>query len=394
MSSWSRPVARLPRADSLTGLRWWAAFGVFCYHMANLAPLPVQAVFDYGNFGVTFFFVLSGFVLTWAWSPTTPKTTFWWRRVARIYPAHLVALLLAIPVFYSTAPDPDQWWVKPFGAVLLLSIPLLQGWSRDPAVLFSGNPAAWTLTCEMFFYALHPVLQRPLWAMRTRGALLLAGATIVVALAYRLASMGSPETWWSSGMPWPVVRLSEFFLGMCLAWAVRSGWRPRLRPWVGYAVALALVGLLLVCRTPAAPHSIARWINGSANELAMIVCALMITLVAVGDLAGRPSVLRSRLLVALGNASYAFYLVHATVLYALLAFVGHQSAGWTNLGWYVLTFAVSLALALALHHGVEAPVERRMRRWWDARHASTEPPAGPAQDASTSAPTQPTPATA
>lgn len=153
MSSWSRPVARMPRADFLTGLRWWAAFGVFCYHMANLAPLPVQAVFDYGNFGVTFFFVLSGFVLTWAWSPTTPATTFWWRRVARIYPAHLVALLLAIPVFYSTAPDPDQWWVKPFGAVLLLSIPLLQGWSRDPAVLFSGNPAAWTLTCEMFFYA-------------------------------------------------------------------------------------------------------------------------------------------------------------------------------------------------------------------------------------------------
>lgn len=394
MSSWSRPVARMPRADSLTGLRWWAAFGVFCYHMANLAPLPVQAVFDYGNFGVTFFFVLSGFVLTWAWSPTTPATTFWWRRVARIYPAHLVALLLAIPVFYSTAPDPDQWWVKPFGAVLLLSIPLLQGWSRDPAVLFSGNPAAWTLTCEMFFYALHPALQRPLRAMRTRGALLLAGATIVVALAYRLASMGSPGSWWSSGMPWPVVRLSEFFLGMCLAWAVRSGWRPRLRPWVGYAVALALVGLLLACRTPAAPHSIARWINGSANELAIIVCALMITLVAVSDLAGRPSVLRSRLLVALGNASYAFYLVHATVLYALLALVGHQSTGWTNLGWYALTFAVSLALALALHHGVEAPVERRMRRWWDTRRARTEPPTGPAQDASTSAPPQPTPTTA
>ncbi len=211
-----------------------------------------------------------------------------WRRVARIYPAHLVALALAIPVFYSVSPDPEQWWVKPFGAVLLLSIPLLQGWSRDPSVLFSGNPAAWTLTCEAFFYALHPALQRPLLAVRTRGALLFAAGTIVVALTYRTAAMGAPGSWWSSGLPWPVVRLSEFFLGMCLAWAVRSGWRPRLRPWFGYAAALGLVGLLIVCRTPAAPASVARWVNGSANELAMVVCALMIVLVAVRDLAGRP----------------------------------------------------------------------------------------------------------
>ncbi|MFF8347739.1 acyltransferase family protein [Cellulosimicrobium funkei] len=392
MSSWSGPVARMPRADSLTGLRWWAAFGVFCYHMANFAPLPVQAVFDYGNFGVTFFFVLSGFVLTWAWSSATPATTFWWRRVARIYPAHLVALALAIPVFYSVSPDPEQWWVKPFGAVLLLSIPLLQGWSRDPSVLFSGNPAAWTLTCEAFFYALHPALQRPLLAVRTRGALLFAAGTIVVALTYRTAAMGAPGSWWSSGLPWPVVRLSEFFLGMCLAWAVRSGWRLRLRPWFGYAAALGLVGLLIVCRTPAAPASVARWVNGSANELAMVVCALMIVLVAVRDLAGRPSLLRTRPLVALGNASYAFYLVHATVLYALLALVGHRSEGWANLGWYAVTFALSLALALALHHGVEAPVERRMRRWWDARRARRQPPTGPVPSPGVTMP-QPKPTT-
>lgn len=51
-----------PRLDSLTGLRWWAAFGVFAYHMANIAPLNVQHFFNVGYTGVSFFFVLSGFV--------------------------------------------------------------------------------------------------------------------------------------------------------------------------------------------------------------------------------------------------------------------------------------------------------------------------------------------
>lgn len=49
-----------PRLDSLTGLRWWAAFGVFAFHMANLAPLRHQSLFNVGYTGVSFFFILSG----------------------------------------------------------------------------------------------------------------------------------------------------------------------------------------------------------------------------------------------------------------------------------------------------------------------------------------------
>src|SRR5690554_6674300 len=41
---------RVQRLDSLTGLRWWAAFAVFAYHMTNLAPLPVTRVLSFGNF--------------------------------------------------------------------------------------------------------------------------------------------------------------------------------------------------------------------------------------------------------------------------------------------------------------------------------------------------------
>ena len=205
------------RLDSLTGLRWWAAFAVFCYHMMNFAPVPgLGAVARYGNHGVAFFFVLSGFVLTWsARISGTTVANFYWRRFARIYPAHVVALLVAIPVFYSVTsatPDPSRFWVKPFAvAPLLLSLVLLQSWFKDPSIRFSGNPAAWTLGVEAFFYALHPWLSRLLARVSRRGALLALGAVTAVVMLHRVAVVRDP-----SGVlaglpsPWPVLRSSSW----------------------------------------------------------------------------------------------------------------------------------------------------------------------------------------
>lgn len=128
---------------SLTGLRWWAAFGVFLFHMTVFAPLPIYPIFDYGYYGVMFFFVLSGFVLSFSWKPQISVQTFYLRRIGRIWPSALVAFIFAVPVFYSFSPEQSSWWVKPFDvAILLLSLILIQGWWLNPLILFSGNPAA------------------------------------------------------------------------------------------------------------------------------------------------------------------------------------------------------------------------------------------------------------
>ncbi len=220
MTEAAAPIAGVTRLDSLTGLRWWAAFAVFIFHMRNLAPLPIGDLAALGNYGVAFFFILSGFVLTWSARPTVNASTFWWRRFARIWPAHLVALLLAIPVFYSFSPDPSQPWVKPVSVgILLLSVVLLQGWSRDPAILFSGNPAAWTLTCEAFFYALHPAINRVVRTLNSRGALVVAGAVVAASLIAKVVIVFVPESG-LGGVPWPVARLNEFVLGMLIARAI------------------------------------------------------------------------------------------------------------------------------------------------------------------------------
>ena len=359
------PVVR--RLDSLTGLRWWAAFGVFVYHMSNLAPLRTDELQHWGNYGVTFFFVLSGFVLSWSARPaTTRASTFWWRRFARIYPAHFVALIVAIPVFYSFAADPADWWVKPLDlGLILLSVVLLQGWSLDPIVRFSGNPAAWTLTCEAFFYALHPLLNRGLRRLRTRGALTAAAAIIVLAIVYRVVLVVAPGT--LPPIPWPITRLLEFMIGMTIAQAFRHGWMPRLKPLWVYLAGAAVVLFFTYGSRVLDGNPVYAAVGRFSPEVVLIVCALMIAAVAARDLRGEPSLLRSRVLVWLGDLSYSFYLVHATIMYLLLDAVGVQQLGWLNLAWYALVLALALAAAAGLHYLVEKPFERHLRSWWDRR---------------------------
>jgi peptidoglycan/LPS O-acetylase OafA/YrhL len=365
----TRGVVRL---DSLTGLRWWAAFAVFMFHMRNIAPLPIGEVARLGNYGVAFFFILSGFVLTWSARPTVNAPTFWWRRFARIWPAHMVALLLAIPVFYSFDPDPAQTWVKPVSVgVLLLSVVLLQGWSRDPAILFSGNPAAWTLTCEAFFYALHPAINRVVGKLQSRGALIVAGAVVVASLLFEIARVLWPATILSS-IPWPIARLNEFVIGMLIARAMLAGWNFRLPPLACYVVGGA--GLLALGVAPRFSGD-RPWISTTlqfTDLIVIVIFAVTIASVASRDVRGGRSLLRSRLLVMLGDTSYAFYLVHATVIYAVLAIVGQQAGGWLNLVWYPLMLVPVIALAAALHFFVEKPAEKRMRAWWDRRRAAKQ----------------------
>lgn len=359
------------RLDSLTGLRWWAAFAVFLFHMRVFAPLPhASDLVAFGNFGVTFFFILSGFVLTWSARPQTKPTTFWWRRFARIYPAHIVALLLAVPVFYSFSPEPSDWWVKPVSvAILLLSVFLLQGWSTSPEILFSGNPAAWTLTCEAFFYALHPALHRGFLRLTRRGALWATFAVILLALVYRLATLAFPTAWFAL-LPLPVVRLTEFVIGIGIARAMLLGWRPKMPVWGCYLLGAGfLVWFVLALRFDFSDIVSVAALR-IANEIVIVVFALTISAVAARDLAGRRSMLQHPVLVKLGEWSFCFYLIHATVMYIFLDVFGTQTAAWINLGWHALVFLVAALGAWLMHAALERPVESRMRRWWDEKQAN------------------------
>src|SRR5436305_6703277 len=141
----STPSRTPARLDSLTGLRFWFAFLVVMHHSLQHWFGPrVYPVADFGYIGVDFFFVLSGFVLTWSCRPHLRPTRFWWNPVARIWPLHLTTLVLAVVFVRSQIATPGVG-----GTVANLL--LVQAWFPAQPTYFGYNAVAWSLSCEVFF---------------------------------------------------------------------------------------------------------------------------------------------------------------------------------------------------------------------------------------------------
>lgn len=350
------------RLDSLTGLRWWAAFGVFAHHYRNIGDLPGLELAGVGYTGVMFFFVLSGFVLTWSARREVTIPQFWVRRAARIWPAHLVALALAVPVFYAVLGPSAGSWQKEVGWIpIVLSAVLLQGFFRDVAILMGGNPAAWTLSCEALFYLLHPLLHRVI--SRLRGVLLGVVAGLVLAL-------GVLSCWPGISPPAALGFLWQFLVGMLIALAMRRGLRLRV-PWavpVGIGVAV-VIGFWMLTREPLEGQEL-QIVQFVVRFGPPVVYGLMIAMFASIDLDGRASPMRWRPMVVGGDISYAFYLVHATVLYAFRAASGRSDSPVVAL----VLLSACIGVACMLHYGVERPMERVLRRLGDRRFGRSAAP--------------------
>ncbi|MFF1412014.1 acyltransferase family protein [Streptomyces sp. NPDC058289] len=380
------PAARL---DSLTGLRWIAAFAVFLSHVSTLLPLPgAKAVFGLGSSGVTFFFVLSGFVLTWTYMAGDRVGPFYGRRFARIWP--LLAVGVAVPLFLQL-PDARPGQSGTLVLMALSAVLLYQAWMPS-YILSSTNPVTWSLACEAFFYAIFPfvakyTVRRSLrWLGWAAVALVAVGWGIKLYLWDAYPPQARPAFTGMDGLIFgtysPIARVWEFLLGMVAAAAVRKGWRSP----VGVRSATALLaagffGLWLL------RHETWRLyvLFDALGQVSAPLFALVVVAVAQRDLAGGASWLRARPMVALGEWSYAFYLLHFTVLFEISSAVFDKKSiiefymrpvqpSWSNAGWALLALFVTLAVCALLYQFYERPVERLLRHRIGRRTAPVPAP--------------------
>ncbi|OKI00834.1 hypothetical protein A6A06_18145 [Streptomyces sp. CB02923] len=356
------------RLPSLTGLRFVAAFLVFFFHLSveklyddSTNPVLSKIFNPAGGVGVSFFFILSGFVLAWSAKPNRSAREFWRRRLAKIYPNHLLLWVLTLPLLL--------WFGERVSAASgIANLALVQTWVPKLDFFFSVNRPSWSLCCELFFYLMFPWLVRLVGRLGRRGtwalvAAAVAGVWLVPVLAELLPSapgmpldVSHPEI--SSGVSesqywlvyaFPVARCLEFLLGIAVAKLVKSGDWPRV-PVLGATVLLA------------AGYAAAVWapVLFGLAALTVIPLTLFIPAVAMADLEGRQSVLRSRTMVWLGEVSFAFYLVHQTVLRTGHNLLGHDASWdfWTASLLALFFAAVTLVLAWGVYRWWEMPAMR------------------------------------
>ncbi|WP_030966337.1 acyltransferase family protein, partial [Streptomyces sp. NRRL S-378] len=375
-STTSSDAAKRAKLPSLTGLRFFAALSVFFFHSSLTdSPIPPNAPINpfadatiadgfstafgkAGYLGVSFFFVLSGFVLAWAAKPGERVTAFLRRRLLKIFPNHIVVFAAAMLLFAGSAVTGVADWLP--------NLFLIHTWWPQPTVNLSVNPPSWSLGSELLFYMLFPALIAPIRALRGRTALwgwsaaMIAGMVAVQLIATHfvpdtpkstITPISGMQFWF--GYLLPAGRLFEFVLGILLARIVLAGLWPR-RVGFGLSLVLTVLGYAAALVAP---------FQYGFVVATIIPVAALIGATAHADVQGRTTFLRSRPMVWLGEVSFGFYLVQGVTIFYLRSLLGENTYGVPGALLVIAGFfTASLLGGWLLYRFVEMPAMRRFGR--------------------------------
>lgn len=292
---------------SLQSLRFIFAIMIFLHH-ASLFEAG-------GSCGVSFFMILSGFVMSVGYETKVQTASFSYKnfiakRLIRVYPLHLLCLLGFI-IFHFFSLSAGGWFK------LLPNLLLLQSWIPERSYYFSGNAVSWCLSCMLFFYLSFPFLIKGLNKYSTR-TICITG--ILVLLIYSSVLFTISE---SRAHPLlyisPLFRLVDFTIGVLLyrlysklekqglglkirnlSTATKSFWE--------LSLVLILAAMLIIF-----PNIPQRYIMASYWWL--ITPPFILSFALFNKLGGVISTLLNKpFLKLLGEFSFSFYMIHQLAL--------------------------------------------------------------------------------
>ncbi len=354
---------------ALTSLRFLAALSIVWLHSKLYFDWAKIGPSDFWDHGVSFFFVLSGFILTHAHSGGIPS---YWQfikgRVARLWPLHLLCLAAVILFVPADSQSFDGSGIYGKWISLLPNALLLQSWIPSLASAFSWNSVSWSISTEMFFYAMFPLMLALLIRNKAGFALVWLLPLPIVWLAARWMNLPlSGDVFSLSGdalfRSFPPSRLLEFGAGMvgCKIWQRLKG-RP-MDVMQASLIEFCAVGMIVVWfgwmhQLLEGPSHISATLSLWAQRSGSFpIFAIVIPMLASGrGVIGKS--LSVRPLIILGEASFALYLCHQIIMKVI-------ALSAPEFGAPILVLGSCIAIALALHFIIERPARRLIAqgRW-------------------------------
>ena len=334
-----------PHYDLLDGLRGVAALTVVCFHLFEAyATSHLDQRINHGYLAVDFFFILSGFVVGYAYDDRWTKMTvgeFLTRRLVRLQPMAVIGALIGAVMFYTQGCP--VWDVSAVPVAMLLVATLMNAFMipatpgaeiRGVGEMYPLNGPAWSLFFEYIGNVLYALFIRRL---STRAlAVLVAAAGCGLAAFSVWGPLGDICVGFSltgENIVGGSLRLLFAFPAGLLLSRVFRPVRVRGAFWIG---SLAVVALASVPRIGGSEHL---WMNGVYDALcAVVLFPLIVWIGASGKTTDRVT---SRICKFLGDISYPLYMVHYPFIYLYYAWVKNEN----------LTFGQSLPGAAALVAG-------------------------------------------
>ncbi len=345
----------------LTSFRFFFALMVFVSHLSFLGnsnseslKFLYNSVFKEGFIGVSFFFILSGFILTHTYQhrfseKNHSKKSFYIARFAKVVPLHLFTFLLAIPLTLGLfAQNKTTWMLQ-----AITNLSLTHSFVPIPSYYFSFNAPVWSLSDEVFFYLLFPFLITLIGKSSdfTRYPNLIFLAIIPV-LAYLVPAELSHQLFYIN----PLTRIFDFILGIITynAYSKIQNENLKINPnWLEFSsIILFSVFFCLHEQVPiVARYSFYYWIP---------MCFL---LYSFAFQRGRISkFLSGKTFLHLGNLSFGFYLFHYLVL-KYFNIINFKFLTISNeIAISLLVFFISLIASHFSFVWLEVPAKNRLKK--------------------------------
>lgn len=338
-------MATRDEIDALTGLRGIAALWVLAYHAGLSAA---------GYLGVDLFFVLSGFIIAYNYADAGlaadgPRyREFLWRRLARIYPVYLAALLLTLAAVAALTPwevslrKSAHFTVEGFWA----SVFMVQAWTVPVPRLW--NVPGWSVSAEWAAYLAFPLL-----AARVRRVESMRTTVLAIVLLYALLALAMNLLSLRATLSYGLVRIAAGFTAGVLLhrlWMLRGA--PRDADGARPVLALVLlVGGATVLESSVAKYAAAVW-------LPILACA-----VVYGLASSRSRWLCAPLAQWLGRISFSLYMVHWPIVQLYRR--GAESFPHAPSRALVTLAAIvsSILVGWLMYRFVEEPSRRGMLAW-------------------------------
>lgn len=339
-------IAMLKSIQSLRGI--FALF-IFLHHVLVFAAG--------GDSGVSFFIMLSGFVLCDGYQQrildnAITYKSFIVRRIVKIYPLHLLCLAAAFVLLFPEQHNPLVW---------LVNLLLLQSSFPNPAIHFSGNNVSWFLSVLLLCYGVFPFIIRFVGKSLRKFLLAVCALLVVYFLAIQFvpADMSNSVIYIN-----PLFRLPDFILGILLWQILRKNtetFSSRISGMgIGTKTIIELGGIALFILTVAVyPYVSPRY------GLVALWWPASAALISVFSLFNENGGFVSRLLqikplVFFGNMSFSFYMVHVLVITAARRLVENYGLTVPDAVFILSTLAAAAVIAYAVWRYYEKPVTRKL----------------------------------
>lgn len=350
----------------LTSLRFFAALAVVFSHLGFLRVIdnPIKPVadtiFHEGYCGVTFFFILSGFILSHTYQrliqerAITPKK-YILLRLARIYPLHfLTAAPFVLLLLYKQPPD--------FIPKILTNLTLLQAWIPTSAYYFSLNAPSWSLSVELFFYSSFIFLA----TMRTRALVMFSLALFFLISITAILMMSTGNGQWSQNgaltiSHWtfyinPAFRLLDFIVGI-LIYRLTFGAGKKIENATRHEV--LSVALLLISMYVFSAYQFPEALRSQLLYLPLmtyVIYSFSSGSGAISQFLKRPT------LVLLGEASFSLYMIHQPLIVNAYRLYTKTELGLSLVSFSVLITIFCVLASVFTYKWIERPVNEYLKQ--------------------------------